>query len=79
MKLDIILQYHIRPWNVTLQSVHADDVPEGQSKTDHLIGPTVILFGFTQLIDLSDDWIHGPVIQIEATLHLPGLVCVGAS
>ena len=38
-----------------LQSVHADDVPEGQSKTDHFIGPTVIPCSFTQLIDLSDD------------------------
>ncbi len=60
-----------------LQPVHADDMPEGQSKTDHLVCPTVIPYSFTQLIDLSYDWIHDPVMHIKTTLDLPGLVCVG--
>ena len=62
-----------------LQPVHADYVPESQSKTDQLVCPAVISCGFAQLVDLSDDWIHSPVIHIDTTLRLPVLVLVCAS
>ncbi len=62
-----------------LQPVHADDVPECQSKAYQLVCPAVISCSFTQVVDLSYDWIHSPVIHVEMTLYLPALVCVGAS
>jgi len=63
----------------SLQPVHAEDVPESQSKTDQLVCQAVISCGFAQLIDLSDDWIHSPVIHIDTMLRLPVIVLVGAS
>jgi hypothetical protein len=62
-----------------LQPIHADEMPESLSASDQLVTPAVVSWVFAQLIDLSDDGIHTPVIQVETTQSLPGLVSVGAS
>ncbi len=62
-----------------LQPIHADDVPESLSESDKLISPVVVSRDFAQLVDLSNDRIDTPVIQVETTQSLPGLVSVGAS
>ncbi len=57
-------------------------MPECHSRTDQLVCPEVIFCSFAQLVvlvDLSDDRIHGQVIQAETTLCLLVLVRVGAS
>ena len=92
-RIQLVCPVQLRPWTFAggayhygaersssnLQPVHADDVPECLSRTDQLVCPAVISFSFAQLVDLSDDRIHGPVIQIETTLCLPVLVLIGAS
>ena len=92
-RIQLICPVQLLSWTVTggahhggaersrrnLQPVHADDVPECHSRTYQLVCPAVIFCIFAQLVDLSNDRIHGPVIQAETTLCLPVLVCVGAS
>ncbi len=46
-----------------LQPIHADEMPESLSASDQLVTPAVVSWGFAQLIDLSDDGIHTPVIR----------------
>ncbi len=47
-----------------LQPIHADDVPESLSKSDQLVSLAVVSWDFAQLVDLSDDRVHTPMIQV---------------
>ena len=54
-----------------LQAVHAEQVPEATTLSYLLVGKAEVLIFSAECIELSNDWVHAAMVQVQAAVALP--------
>ena len=54
-----------------LQAVHAEQVPEATTLSYLLVSKAEVLIFGAEFIDLSNDWVHAAMVQVQAAVTLP--------
>ena len=54
-----------------LQAVHAEQMPEATTLSYLLVGKAEVLIFGAECIELSNDWVHAAMVQVQATVALP--------
>jgi len=54
-----------------LQAIHAEQVPEATTLSYLLVGKAEVLIFGAEFIELSNDWVHAAMVQVQAAVPLP--------
>ena len=54
-----------------LQAVHAEQMPEATTLSYLLVGKAEVLIFGAEFIELSNDWVHAAMVQVQAAVPLP--------